>query len=277
MFANNLYQLCRQYGFTHEVILAKLNGIDAPRVVLNSIPKAGTNLLIRTLYLLYPMHRMLTQTVNTGDIYKINSKVKKIKKGQFMAAHIKYSKEIEKCFVDNSVKNILIVRDPRDIAVSNYVYITYKDSSHRLHKYFKALNSDSERLMASIQGVEGKDLSDKIASLPLAEHINSFLLWVDRPDCLVVRFEDLVGNRGGGSDLDQVNTVKRIVKYLRLSISDKVIKEQAVKIFNPESRTFVNGKIGAWKNVLEEKHKVVIAKEMNDVLIKLGYEKNTVW
>lgn len=59
-----------------------------------------------------------------------------------------------------------------------------------------------------------------------------------------------------------------------MSISDKIIKEQALEIFNPGSQTFVNGKIGAWKDVLEEKHKVEIAKKMNDVLIKLGYEKN---
>lgn len=89
------------------------------------------------------------------------------------------------------------MRDPRDIAISNYVYITYIDSSHRLHKYFKTLNSDSERLMASIQGVEGKDLLDNISSLSLADHVNGYLPWIDKPDCLVVRFEDLVGVRRG--------------------------------------------------------------------------------
>lgn len=93
--SDDLYQLCRQYGFTKKFLLAKLYGIDAPRVVLNSIPKAGTNLLIRTLYLLYPMHRMLTKTVSTGDTYKVNSKINKIKKGQFMVAHIKYSKKLK--------------------------------------------------------------------------------------------------------------------------------------------------------------------------------------
>ena len=131
--------------------------------------------------------------------------------------------------------------------------------------------------MASIQGIEGKDLSDNISSLSLADHIKGYLPWINRPDCLVVRFEDLVGVRGGGNDIYQVNIVSKIVKYLGLSISDKIIREQALEIFNPGSRTFVNGKIGAWKDVMEEKHKLVIAKEMNDVLIKLGYEKNILW
>lgn len=270
-------QFCYQFGYTPKVIRAKMMNFDAPRVVANSIPKAGTNLLIRALYLLSPMHRVLMRTVSTGDINTINNKVKKLKKGQFLAAHLKHSLELEQCIRENKVKNILMVRDPRDIAVSNYMYITYKDLTHRLHNYFNSLKSDSDRLVASIQGIESELLSGNPPSLSLAEHFYGYLPWINCSDCLIVRFEDLVGNRGGGNDEVQLKTLTKIVQHIGLSTPEIDIKALALEIFNPGSRTFVKGQIGTWKDVLEDKHMEIIKNEMNDTLIKLGYERDSHW
>lgn len=272
-----IYQLLQQYGYTPRVLLARITNTKAPKVIANSIPKAGTNLLIRSLYLLSPMHRSLEKTININDVNFVIPKVERLNRGQFLATHLKYSEELYQLLLRNSTKNILMIRDPRDIAISNSNYITYKDPSHRLHRYFKSLSSDSDRLMASIQGVEGCLLIDKIPSLSLASHINAYLPWIDKPSILVVRFEDLVGCRGGGNDDIQLRTLKKIVDYLELSIGENIIKEAAKKIFNPKSRTFVKGQIGLWKDVLEDKHKVIIKKEMGDIIIRLGYEKHNKW
>ncbi len=275
MNRNNIIQFCQQYGFTSEILWAKLGKIDAPCVIANSIPKSGTNLLIRALYLLHPMHRLLSRTINDSD--GINNKILGLKKGQFLAAHLKYSQELEQCFYKNAVKNILMVRDPRDIAVSNYIYITHKDPKHRLHKYFSALKSDQDRLTASIQGIESKLLSGEPSSLSLAEHFKGYLPWKNSSDCLIVRFEDIVGSKGGGDDNVQLETMMGIVEHIGLSILENDVRKAALQIFNPNSRTFVKGQIGTWEDAFEPEHKEMVKNEMNSILITLGYEKDGNW
>jgi hypothetical protein len=156
--------------------------------------------------------------------------------------------------------------------------MTYKDTGHRLHEYFlKNLDNDSDRLMASICGVDGKNLPGGLRSKSLAEHLNDYMAWHNDSNCLFVSFENLIGSRGGGNDSAQLIELEKMRDYLDLDINNKKLSEIGKSLFATGSRTFVKGQIGTWREHFSDVHKNIFKEQLGDVLIQLGYEKNQDW
>jgi len=269
-----------QYGFTPDKIVSRLfsSNNTAPPVLANSMPKAGTNLLLRVLYLMPPLHRKFNRTLFNTDFDRLDKQLKRVHSGQIVAGHLYYTPELATVLRDLHMKHVFIVRDPRDIAVSNYVYITYKDQNHRLHRYFNdSLHSDEERLMASIVGIEANKLSDNLESFSINKHTTQYMPWIDNQDCLTVKFEDLIGSKGGGDKERQVNVLTTIANYLSLDLEVPQIAKLATQAFDTSSRTFFKGSIGSWKKHFTTEHRKAFKSTGGETLIKLGYESNMEW
>ena len=172
---------------------------------------------------------------------------------------------------------LFMIRDLRDIVVSDANYVTYKCNFHPLHAYYNSLESDTERLMASIRGVPEHCYPGGERPKAWKNHTKSMLPWLDEPSCLTVRFEDLIGRGGGGSDEKQIETVEAILKHIGVEISQEEIKQIAAKTFFTGSRTFRKGRIGDWHNHFTEEHKRAFKEVRGETLIKLGYEKDLDW
>ncbi len=171
-----------------------------------------------------------------------------------------------------AVKHLFVIRDPRDIAVSNFYYITYKDRGHRLHEYFsRSLTSDSDRLMASIAGISASKLPDGRESRGIAAHLRSYTGWLSDPRCLVVRFEDLVGYRGGGSDALRDDTIARVFNFLGLGMSPTELEAISRALYSSNSRTFFRGQIGGWREHFSREHEEVFEREAGGLLALMGY------
>ena len=262
-----------QYGFTADRIAFALSGRDAPRVLANSIPKAGTNLLIRALYLMYPLRRRMMRTVVPNDFVTGARRLASLRKGQIAAAHVAYSVERSVLLRQLDVHHVLIIRDPRDIAVSDYHYKTYQDLKHPQHPHYsQELGSDDERLLASITGYPPDDRSQKRGLRALALRLQAFLDWDEDPACLLVRFEDLVGAEGGGDAGTQMHTLQRINDHLGLKQSEDELRRVAAEVFSSGSRTFRRGQIGGWRDHWKQAHHEAAARTGLPALIsKLGY------
>lgn len=267
---------CTQYGLTPKRIAFRLFGGSAPRVLANSIPKSGTNLLLRTLYLMHPLHRKLMRTLVASDpcdMDRVEERLRGLRDGEVAAGHLKYHRHLDVTLSEGRIKHVLMVRDPRDIAVSNFVYLTRIDRKHRLHDYFsRVLKTDDERLMASIQGVPGNLLPDGVDSLSLAEHMRGYMEWKENSDCLVVRFEDLVGAAGGGSEEKQLSSVSAIARHIGLDLDDDELRSIAGRLFNPGSRTFFRGQIGTWREHFKDMHMEAVRASLGNAIVQLGYE-----
>jgi hypothetical protein len=92
----------------------------------------------------------------------------------------------------------------------------------------------------------------KVNITPFSEVYLNMLSWQNDPNCLAVRFEALIGEKGGGSSLQQYETVENIVNYLGYDFDSKVI-DQIETIYNPKARTFRKGSIDSWKSALDSK------------------------
>jgi len=250
--------------------------LHSPKVIANSMPKAGTHLLTRVLELLPVFVPRWTYHALVNKDTKLYQKIFKIRQGQYVSGHLTWNQELIDVLNEANIKTLFIIRDLRDIAFSNAYYIN-RNKSHRLHTYFKSLNSDDERLMASIVGVSEKLLEDGLRSPSLGENAAGFMPWLDEKNCLPVCFEDLIGSSGDGQDHKQVETIRAIANYLNLDHSEEQIIQIAKNVFYKKSRTFRKGTIGDWRNHFTNEHKQAFKDVCGDILIKMGYADGYDW
>lgn len=257
----------------HEALILSGGG---PKIFANSFPKAGTNLLKRIVNLLpnsitrYNYH--LDHNIDGWE-----KQLPSVWAGQSITAHLKYDPALVKQLGCLGFKSLFIIRDPRDVIVSNAYYIAKKDKSHRLHSYYNSLMGKDDWIMAGIQGIPGELLSDGIPAKSLGELLSGFLPWLDEQSCLCVRYEDLVGSKGGGDDDLQYNSTRKIIQHVGLRLDDGQSRMIAHRVYFPNARTFRKGAIGDWRNHFTAEHVIEMKKTCGDALIRLGYENDDNW
>jgi hypothetical protein len=181
---------------------------------------------------------------------EIKASLRELREGEYLYGHLYYDQEIGSFLKQFSVSHVLIVRDPRDVAVSLAFYVKTR-SSNRLHEYFRGLNSDMERILCSIQGVPDNVLAGKTGLLSLAERYRRFSPWLKDERCLIIRFEDLIGRQGRGDREKQLKTIKCISQHIGIPLKEDQIQNIANGLFNKLSPTFRAGNIGGWKEYLD--------------------------
>ena len=84
---------------------------------------------------------------------------------------------------------------------------------HHAHRYlFKKLHNDSERLHAVIEGYDN-DFGSLIGPNSMYD---SMLQWKNQSTNLTIKFEDLVGQKGGGTLEKQIKAIRSIIAHLRI-------------------------------------------------------------
>jgi sulfotransferase 6B1 len=166
---------------------------------------------------------------------------------------------------------VCILRDPRDVAVSQMHHIKQRNE-HFAHEAFLKLPSDHERLLHSIRGGElgGRRLQS------LDERYRQFLGWQDADNAMMVKFEDLVGPRGGGSAEAQRRTVEQVARHVGLEPDERLMRTVEENIFG-ESKTFRKGQIGGWREEFSEEHARAAREIAGPLLVELGYEAGPGW
>jgi hypothetical protein len=244
------------------------------------MPKAGTNLLIRLLDLLPGMEQGPHIDIGPdegllefGEVERSRMAVflRQIRPGIFGSSHCYYSDVLADMLRSSNVRCITIVRDPRDVCVSDYHYII-KSPSHRLHDAYQQMTSDASRLMASITGLSSDQLNGAPPSLDIGMHYEQFIGWASYADAVTVRFEDLIGARGGGNDQCQRETVRKIMVYLDVDLSDAQLDNIIGRLFSQQARTFRRGQIGDWRYEFDAEHHVAFERVAGHVLDAFGYE-----
>lgn len=276
-FSRYLFFLTRKYNIAvRSLRYSKIKGrfSDAPKVLLNSLPKSGTHLIERLFFELPMLQHYGGRTImiNTHDnsFEPETKRLKKIHNGQFAPAHIQYNEEIYSFIKAAKIKVVQMIRDPRDVLISQWLYVKDLDKAHKSHKYISSLETDIEQFEAVINGRQN-------IIEPFADVANKFSGWRSKPDVLTIRFEDLVGSKGGGSDEEQLQTVKKIIAHINLPVKEDKLEIITQKIFSSKSSTFNTGKINKWKTVFTNEHKDICKERIQHILELYGYEQNSSW
>lgn len=188
-----------------------------------------------------------------------------VPEGFFIAGHTPYTEDFEQILQKLGFKHLVIVRDPRDVLISMAHYIA--KPSHPLSKTLEKL-SFNDRIQFLMKGGAAGNRS----ILNFRDAFLSVLKWKEREDCILIRFEDLIGEKGGGSKILALMALKKIQRYLGLYLDDGQLEKIYNNIFDISSPTFRKGKIASWKDEFPSELLQVFNEEMKAIISELGYE-----
>ncbi len=224
-----------------------------PRIFVNSIPKAGTHLLTAELerfpelqnsrlHLEIARIKVPGQRTPEGhpviDHAKVARAVSQVRKGQFFSAHVFWTQELEDLVTANGSKMVFMVRDPRDVLLSRLHYVL-RLRRHWLHSYLTTqFDNAADRLRVLING------NAEPLVLSLRTTLEGYRPWLQRPNVLTVRFEDLVGARGGGSAEAKLAALEAIAGHCGLAPAH--LQELAASS-SGATATLRKGRIGGWR------------------------------
>lgn len=245
MSIDRVVKLARK--FTKIVIMgirpsAIFGAVYGPKVIINSIPKSGTNLVQEILHRFPLLRGGVTRTLTSKvDAKVLARRLRNIKRGQCLPAHIFYSKEVEDILFENDIKMIFVIRDFRDAILSHINYIDRIDVTHPHHELFSSLKTLDEKIDVCLKGIPGRFLS-------WPDLVDGFKGWVKSNRVLIVRFEDVIGRYGGGDAGKQYEAIAKIAEFLKISRVN--INEVVEKIYDENGLTFNAPSIGKWQKFL---------------------------
>lgn len=257
--------------------------LPEPPILANSIPKSGTHVLSRLLSL-YPKvlnsghhirlreHRGLD---GAPDWSRVRNALAPIGNGQFGTSHFPAEPELKDLLTSRGFRVVFMVRDPRDMVLS-YLFYVLKRPHHFLHdRLVHDYKDDHARLMAIIQGIPAPNPRDAIPSA--RQRLDDYIDWLDWEFAYTCRFEELIGSRGGGSDLQQIDEVRRIGSFIRRPVSESTAARIADLVWSQDSITFRKGVIGDWREHFTDHHRDAMKDLLGDYLVQLGYETTDEW
>lgn len=266
-----------------------------PRLFLNSVPKAGAHLAEKALAELGyrrgqgPLgsstvfgRQQFVKSVQrrpwvTADVVLVGIEVvapvtaawlrrrlSSVAPGQYLRGHVQHSGAFAALLDELDYRVLHVVRDPRDVVVSHAHYMLARPR-HPFHRFYQELGGWSERLAFSISGgwIPG---SGYLVSI--AERYRLMEPWKTHPGALTIRFEDLVGERGGGSEASQEESLQRISELI--GATDVDVAAIADAIFG-DSSTFRKGRIGGWRESFDSGHHEIFDRIAGDLLLRWGY------
>lgn len=251
-------RLRRMRFFAYKKLTAVLHGlrphaiagrITGPKVLINSIPKAGTHLVESALDHFPLLRNAALPTLRGWDQVPDATMraLRRLKPGQYRTAHLPAHSKVLEAVVEHHIRVIFVVRDPRDIVLSNYKYATYIDGTHPTHGYLAGLPDDATRLLKTIVGEPG-------LLTPINDILDRFEGWLNCSHAKVIRFEDLVGSKGGGSDKRQREAITCMAGHIGIDLTSIDLDRIIANVFHPRSLTFRSGQIGKWKTAFSDLH-----------------------
>lgn len=230
-----------------------------PRIFVNSLPKAGTHLLMSMLEVvpgimnsrLHILTKSVVSPAASGpqlDQASLRRQLRTVRKGQVASAHLPFIASMNALIQDEGLRVVNLVRSPRDMLVSRYFYIAGL-RRHHLHNHLMTHYHDKKsRLLALIEGPKSGE--DTVGGLfrPYAELFRDFAAWTTAPGVLTVHYEDLVGARGGGSDERQLAALSDVSRHLSLPVSGEQLQATWKTVQDRSTATLRKGAIGDWVN-----------------------------
>jgi sulfotransferase 6B1 len=228
---------------------------SAQPVIMSSIPKSGSHMLVKCLRLLTGKRCRWSGTPLIEKAPLINPRA------EFLAMHALYTPQAAERLAKNKFKGVFIYRDPRDQVISMAFWV--QEHPRRYKARYGAVMHDFNLLIAKLIQ-EVKNLYKR------------YIPWRENPLFYAVKFEDLVGPDGGGSREDQMRELANIATHLGISLDNKYVEKYAHTLYGG-TNTFRKGHLGRWKCYFTPEHKQLFKEKAGELLVQLGYELDLNW
>lgn len=267
-----------------------------PKVLVTSLPKSGTNLMISVLTR-FPDLRLQRLVLNRNlrwhpmnvipssqrcligvdqpksvKLRTVSHILTKLQPNCFTTGHVPYAPRVEAVLRSLSIRTMLVLRDPRDVVVSQ-MYSVMKEESHYLHSHYSSLQSDRERLLAAILGVKK---GPRYLGKGIRERLELMWPWTDVPEVATFVFEDLVGESGGGKKETQADAISKLARHIGVSLNREEVSRLGREAFGT-GLNFRRGQIGEWRKHFDQEMREIFQREAGDFLIRMNYEQDADW
>ena len=283
MVLKSFRRLLRGPGKYAQAVLRwkQLSFDEAPPIFGNSKPKSGSHLLLQILNgftQIMPYKHVEADPVRTIEKngrrktgVEILNELKGIPQGVIGWGYVEASPENIAFLCQPHRVNYFIYRDPRDMLVSQVFFATDMNEEHGMHEYYKSLPDFGERLKVAITGID----QDGLYMVSVKQRYASVFEWLEQPNVMCIRFEDLINNRDVTLDamLDEVESIGYKIPTPRAKALSILVEAIQPK----KSHTFRSGKAGGWREHFTEEHKKLFKDITGDLLLKLGYETDNDW
>ena len=244
-----------------QLLLCFLTIFKTHTIVIVTIPKSGTHLLEKALIGITGYKKVKKEDdplLFKVPLASLQRYLSDISPSDFFSSHLNYTPEYEELLRTYNQKIVMIIRDPRDQVVSNTYWM------HSLPDVYTQWKGQTfeEILVYNIKSV--------------VAFSNLWLPWVYAADTSVLTFEDLVGERGGGTAHRQRKAVKFLAEQLGCNLSIMQLCTIADTLFGA-TETFRSGQIGSWKKHFTKEHKELFKLHAGKLLIDLEYESDLEW
>ncbi|RMH48624.1 MAG: hypothetical protein D6694_00280 [Gammaproteobacteria bacterium] len=262
----------QRFGFSPDTIWYRWTNQHEPIVLCNSLPKAGTHLLERAVCLAPRLYRKLVPTIHEENIYRwgsLDNLLVAMKPGQVLVTHLRYYPERQVSIENHKVRSLFMIRDPRDIVVSQAFYIS-REARHPRHAVFAEQPDVQNRIRLAITGHAPSGLES------IGERLQAYAGWLTS-GALVIRFEDLVGGSGGGSDTAQQNILDVLYQHLGIEMDPTTREVIQRQVFSSVSPTFRKGSTGKWREYFDDVLTDLFKEVAGAQLVAYGYESDLDW
>jgi hypothetical protein len=259
----------------------RLSFKEAPPIFGNSKPKSGSHLLLQILngftqimpykYVEADPVRTIEKNGRRKTEVEVLNELKWIPQGVIGWGYVEASPENIAFLCQPHRVNYFMYRDPRDMLVSQVFFATDMNEEHGMHEYYKSLPNFGERLKVAITGID----QDGLYMVSVKQRYASVFEWLEQPNVMCIRFEDLINNREATLDamLDEVESIGYRIPMPR----EKALSVLVEAIQPKKSHTFRSGKTGGWREHFTDEHKKLFKDMTGDLLLKLEYEKDNDW
>ncbi|MBY6036563.1 sulfotransferase domain-containing protein [Fictibacillus nanhaiensis] len=237
--------------------------------ILNSVPKSGTHLLLQIIEGIPEMKLVLPYIMgymneeNPHNIQRITS----IPANHFIYGHLFYSTFNAEKLNNNKVKQLFLIRDPRDIIVSLYYYMYRTLPDHPVLRYANEYNLTKEQIINHlITGIKEEEFAYSGTNVI----IGTFTKWIGDPNVLVLKYEDV--REPGKQDHEFYRILYHLTDGKLPSNYYQIIQAMKKNIEPSKSGTFRKGTSGGWKTEFTNSNIKTFIRECQDLLEDMGYE-----
>ena len=233
------------------------------KIFCATIPKSGTHLLKSALELMLEVPAEWIDMPPLADP-SLEAKLKASEHRVYFT-HLFSMTDTVRSFNPNDFAKILLIRDPRDVMIS-FVHHLIEE---RTWAYCAQFSHERFIKLAFAEQLKEAILYPRVNPLYTLSYAAA---WMKDPTVLVCRFEDLVGEKGGGSKALQIETLLKIASHIGHPLTHEKAEEIAGKLFGM-SWTFRKGQAGEWKNHYSEENKALFKRLAKSAIQDLGYGK----
>lgn len=250
-----------------EVSEEALEKPELQKFVVMTPPKSGTHLLLAAVMLMtkrpYPNYMHDPKHYHSADAFE-RACQRAWDNGKYSDTHFT-DFAILQALRKNDWKILTIFRDPRAqilsrVFFSQKMWPKFEDAEFTKEKVIEILHDyiqediwpwDNKPLLLSDQVVDERE----------------------KYNICMVRFEDLVGPKGGGSRERQMKALRTIRDFISADVTEKELRKIAADLFNNQiSRfTFRKGQIGEWREYFDDDLMQAYEERFGDYMHRLGY------